>query len=128
MLEDKKKIFISYSHKDEKLKDQVVSHLKAINLPIEPWVDKSEIDAGDEWEKEIKNAIEQSEMAILFISTDFLNSKFITEKELPWVITKQSLYNYRVMPFILKPSAWDEHEFYKTLEVRPKEKALIKYS
>ncbi len=128
MVDNKMKIFISYSHKDEELKDQVISHLNAINLPIEPWVDKSEIDAGDEWEMEIKNAIEQSEMAILLISTEFLNSNFIIEKELPWVITKQSLYNYRVIPFILKPSAWDEHEFYKKLEVRPKEKSLIKYS
>lgn len=125
---DNKKIFISYSHKDKELKDQVVSHLNAIKLPIDIWVDKSEIDAGDEWEIKIKNAIEQSEMAILLISTDFLNSKFITEKELPWVITRKSLYNYRVIPFILKPSVWDEHEFYKTLEVKPKEKALIKYS
>lgn len=123
-----KKIFISYSHKDKELKDQVVSHLNAIKLPIDIWVDKNEIDAGDEWEIKIKNAIEQSEMAILLISTDFLNSKFITEKELPLVITKQFLYNYRVMPFILKPSVWDEHEFYKKLEVRPKEKPLIKYS
>lgn len=127
---DNKKIFISYSHKDKELKDQVVSHLNAIKLPIDIWVDKSEIDAGDEWEKKIKNAIEQSEMAILLISTDFLNSKFITEKVLPLVIRKNYLSNYRVIPFILKPSAWDEHESYKTLElaVRPKEKSFIEYS
>ena len=30
-----KKIFISYSHKDEALKDQVVAHLKAVKLDLD---------------------------------------------------------------------------------------------
>ena len=122
-----KKIFISYSHKDEQLMEQVVEHLKAVKLNLDIWVDRSEIDAGDEWESEIKKAIEQSSMAILLISTDFLNSKFITEKELPLLITKKSVYNYRLIPFILRPSSWDIDDFYKKLEVRPKEKSLVKY-
>ena len=45
-----KKIFISYSHKDEHWKDLLVRHLKVLPLEglCDPWDDRR-IETGEEW-------------------------------------------------------------------------------
>jgi len=123
----KKKIFISYSHLDEEWMKRIAKHLTVFRLNFDIWIDEN-IDPGDEWEKEIKNAIDEADIAILLISTDFLISDFIKNKELPWLGRKQELYNLRIIPFILKPSNWKEFEFYEKLDVRPKEKSFIEFN
>lgn len=126
-IKSKQKIFISYSHKDEVLMQRVINHLETFDLDFDTWVDKN-IDPGDEWEEKIKNAIDEADMAILLVSNDFLISDFIKSKELPWLGRKRELYKLRIIPFILKPSNWSEFEFYKKLEVRPKEKSFVEFA
>ena len=43
-------IFISYSHKDEEWKDQVVMHLRVLEMEgmLDVWDDRR-IEAGDDW-------------------------------------------------------------------------------
>jgi tetratricopeptide (TPR) repeat protein len=77
-------VVISYSHKDQKW----VDHLKTMGGPIksiEVWYDR-EIEPGEEWRKEIKEKLEAANIAILFVSEYFLDSKFIKENELPPLI------------------------------------------
>jgi len=52
-------IFISYSHVDEKYKDQLESHLSLMrqNGEIISWSDR-QIIAGEEWEQEISQNLE----------------------------------------------------------------------
>jgi hypothetical protein len=47
---------------------------------LDIWVD-TRIEGGADWFQEIKEAIDAASMAVLLISADFLNSKFITEKK-----------------------------------------------
>lgn len=84
------KIFISYSHKDEKYKDEVEITLNALkntlpDLEFEYWVD-TKIDSGKEWVKEIENALDTSGVAILIISRYFLASDFIMKTEVPTIL------------------------------------------
>jgi hypothetical protein len=53
--ETKPLVFISYSHKDEIYKDQVLTHLGGLSLmsQLEPWHD-GDIGAGDDWYEEIE--------------------------------------------------------------------------
>ena len=78
-----KKIFISYSHKDkdEECKKLLSSHLStsAKQKNFEIW-DDQRIATGNEWNKEICNALEKSHMPILIISVNFLNSEFVQKK------------------------------------------------
>ncbi len=78
------KIFISYSHKDKRHKDRLETHLKAYSMDkqIEYWSD-TDIIPGDNWEKEIKKAVDQAAVAILLLSADFMSSDYIRDKELP---------------------------------------------
>lgn len=85
-----KHIFISYSHRDKKYKDEIVTSLKAINyagFTFSFWVD-DQLESGVEYENEIGDAIKKSDIVIFIVSMDFMSSTFIQETELPTFLEK----------------------------------------
>jgi len=83
-------IFISYSHRDsiwlEELKKRLHPYVQRFNnVGLDEsmiWHDGL-ITPGDEWREKIKEALNRARAAIFLVSTDFLNSKFITDYEIP---------------------------------------------
>jgi len=117
------KIFISYSHKDEEWKNRLEEQLKVFEIEgnIEIWSD-SKIQTGDRWFVEIKKAIEQSNIAIILISTSFLISDFICKKEIPAIMQKMSREeHFVVFPIILEPCNWKFIDWLSQLQVQPKD-------
>lgn len=80
-------IFVSYSHKDKIWLDKIMVHLKPLirNEKIRVWND-SQIKPGTSWNEEINEAINESRMALLLVSANFLNSNFIMENEFPQIL------------------------------------------
>jgi len=76
-------VFISYSHKDKKFLNDLLTHLKPYvrSSSVTAWSDK-QIAPGSKWLDEIKAAIERTKVAILLVTKDFLASDFIHEFEL----------------------------------------------
>ena len=72
------KIFISYAHKDEDWKNQIVMHLSPLSRSgqLDIW-DDSHIDSGDEWTKTIAEVVNTADIAVLLISAPYLASDFI---------------------------------------------------
>jgi hypothetical protein len=82
-------IFFSYSH-NERDREILAAIKKALGpifqgQTIEMW-DDSHIEPGQEWEKEIENALARAKGAVLIVSQDFLNSTFIYNEELPVIL------------------------------------------
>ena len=69
------RIFFSYSHKDEALRDQLEVHLAMLKRQglIESWHDRR-IDAGDVLDESISAHLEEAEIILLLVSSDFLAS------------------------------------------------------
>ena len=102
---ERNKLFISYSHKDKKWLERVRVHLRPLERDhdIEIW-DDTKIQAGSDWEKEIKNAIQEAKVALLLVSADFIASDFIAKNELPPLLEAAKNEGACVIPLLLKPS------------------------
>lgn len=103
----KSKVFISYSHRDEQWKDQLLAHLRSLERlgNIEVW-QTSDIPAGADWTSTIQDAAMSADIAILLISPDFLASDFIVQRELPTLLSQRKSTGLAVLPLVVRPSAW----------------------
>lgn len=97
------KIFISYSHKDEKFKDELLEFLNPLQRAgeIEIWNDRA-IMVGDKWDKEIVNAIEECNIILFLISRSFLASNYINDVEITKAMQLHQSKSLRLVPILIK--------------------------
>lgn len=115
------KIFISYSHKDEAAKNRVSKHLTVLaraGISLEIWDDRR-IQAGDDWRKEISDAIEGCSIALLLISADFLTSKFILDEEVPRLLERRVEEGVKIIPVIVAHCQWQAVAWLSPTQARP---------
>ena len=117
-----KRVFISYSHKDEPWKERLHTHLKVLeqqNL-LAVWEDR-QIAVGNDWYPEIEQALNSAQVAILLISANFLSSKFILGEEVPRLLKRRKEEGLLVIPLILSPCAWQAVPWLASIQGRPKD-------
>lgn len=115
------KIFISYSHLDEKLKDALLKHLRPLekmNL-ITEWHDRKLL-AGDVWGDEVSKNLEQADIVLLLVSIDFINSKYCYDIELDRALERHAEGTCRVVPIILRGCLW-QHTPFSKLQALPRD-------
>jgi len=118
MTAQKKKIFISYCHKDKDWLSIIINYLKSLEYEsIDIWFDKK-IKTGEQWNPMIADAIQTSHMVICLISQDYLNSDFIRTKEVPGILNKQK-EGMIVFPVLIKNCTWKVISWLKNLQMFP---------
>jgi len=105
-------IFIAFANQDRDVRDKL---LRQMNLVKDRqgwniWSAK-EIKAGERWDEEIKQRLMDSDVVILLLSTDFFNSKYIIEKELPEVVEKHKKGGCQIIPVIARVCHWKDTPF-----------------
>jgi len=125
MSENKAKVFVSYSHKDKKWKDMLLSQLKVLEKEngISIWSD-DQIDVGDDWFQKIQDAIEQATIGIFLVSTDFLNSDFIGKEEIPGLLEKRAKEGMWLIPILVRPCLFESIAWLNSLDIFPEAKPL----
>ena len=106
------KIFYCYSHKDEELRDRLEVHLKMLerqNL-IKSWHDRK-IVSGKNWANEISKKLEDSDIVLLLLSSDFLASDYCYEIEMKKAIEMHKSNNIKIVPIILRVCDWKNSPF-----------------
>jgi hypothetical protein len=118
-------VFISYSHQDRRWLARLQTHLKPLQRQghIDLW-DDTRIRAGDEWRKEIEQAIASCKIAILLISPDFMASDFIDHSELPPLLEKAKNRGVRILSIIVSPSSYEDSELARYQAINPPSKPL----
>ena len=123
------RLFVSYSHADEQLKDELLKHiepLKHLNL-IESWHDRKLV-AGEEWEKAISKNLESADIVLLLVSIDFINSKYCFDIELERALELHEEKKAVVIPIILRSCLW-QHTAFAKLQALPRDaKAVCAWS
>lgn len=113
-------VFISYSHRDEVEKERLLSHIRAALPPdlTNLWSDDRLV-AGDDWEREMAEAMGEAKVAILFITANFLNSDFILQKQVKTLLERRAKEGLRIIPVIAKACAWKRVAWLGEMNVRP---------
>ncbi len=110
------KIFYSYSHVDEKLRDELNKHMSLLRRTgiISSWYDR-EIEAGNELNQEIKEHLEAADIILLLVSPDFIHSEYCYGIEMTRAMERHESRSARVIPIVLRPVDWHDAPFGKLL-------------
>jgi hypothetical protein len=132
-------VFISYSHEDGRLLQELLIHLKPLkdrNL-LDCWSDR-DIEPGRQWQQEIEQALASAKVAVLLVSPTFLASEFIKNNELPpllnaakvkgltiiWIPISSS--NYKFTEIAAYQAALDPNKPLDGLKKSERNKAFVK--
>lgn len=121
-------VFISYSHADEKLKIKLRNYLSVLEQQgiISMWHDRM-IPAGAEWDRAIHAHLNECQVILLLISSDFLSSKYCFSVEMKRALQRHEEQSALVIPVILRPVTLVGTPFAK-LQALPKDaKPVIKW-
>ena len=107
----RQKVFISYSHADESYLERLLVYLKPHvgnkNDLLDIWCD-TRFEGGEDWHKEIQEAIATTKVAICLVSPDFIVSKYIQEHELPPLREAASKGEVTILSVILSPCSFSK--------------------
>lgn len=120
------KVFVSYSHKDEILRDGLETHLSLLKNQgvIQVWHDRR-IGAGDDFATSIDDNLADSQIILLLVSPDFLASSYCWGVEMKQAMALHEKKIARVIPVILRACDWRSAPFGKLLAV-PKDGKPVK--
>ena len=114
-------VFVSYSHIDERAKDELLKHLQPLTTSrlIEAWTDR-QIKGGENWDDKIGQALEKADIILLIISIDFINSDYCYGIEMERAMEKHADGTARVIPVIYRNCMWSQAPF-AGLQALPKD-------
>lgn len=115
------KLFYSYSHKDEVIREKLETHLSTLKNAgyITEWYDRK-ILPGEEWDKKINDKLDDSDIILLLISSDFLASDYCYGHEVKRAIELHNENKVLVLPIILRYCDWKLSDF-EHLQCLPKD-------
>jgi len=124
---DRDGVFISYSHKDSKFYDELLTMLAPVKERLKIWTDQM-IRPGELWRQEIEKALASAKVAVLLVSPDFLASDFIRKHELQSLLEAAKEEGLRILSINVKEAQVDytELEQYQRLYANPPLSSLTK--
>lgn len=122
------KLFFSYSHKDTNHRRDLETHLATLRNEslIDEWCDKK-ICAGEDWNQEIENNLENSHIILLLFSSDFIASN-ACKKEVKSALKLKREKDKIFIPIILRECGWKDIDGIKNIQALPAEgRAITKW-
>lgn len=122
-------VFLSYSHADEALRDQLEKQLSLLKRQgiIEVWHDRR-IGAGEDFARAIDAHVETDDIILLLVSSDFLDSDYCYEKEMTRAMQRHDAGEAIVIPVILRACDWHGAPFGKLNATPPSGKPVTQFA
>ena len=107
-------LFISYDREDSEWLKRLRVHLAPLEREhgLEIW-DDSRIEPGGNWSESIRQALERTKIAVLLVTGNFFESKFIASNELPFLLSASGETGLLILPLIVSASRFDREELGK---------------
>ena len=123
------KLFFSYSHADEGLRDQLEVHLAGLKHQgqIDTWHDRR-ISPGDNFENTISAELEDAKIILLLISSDFIASPYCCGIETKRALERHTANEARVIPVVLRPCDWHDLPFGRLLALPTDGKPITRWA
>lgn len=95
---------MAYSRRDEPLRDQLDAHLSMLKLTgrMDRWYDRL-IQPGSDWNREIAEQLESSQLFLFLVSSDFLQSGYAMGIEVARAMELRQAAKAEVLPIRLRP-------------------------
>jgi hypothetical protein len=118
-------LFVSYSHVDEWLKDELKGHLAALERKGEvfAWHDRV-IPAGSKIHDKIDSAISDANIFLFLISNDFISSDYCMSKEYGAATNRYKRGEVEIIPVIVRECDWDVDDL-KSFAALPKDAQAV---
>jgi hypothetical protein len=114
-------VFISYSRKDDDLKNRLLKQLGVLEAEglIGIAVD-DRIPTGADWLQRINESLLEADVAILLVTSSFLTSPFIREREVPELLRRREAGGLAILPLIAESCPWQYVSWLAKLNVFPR--------
>src|SRR5215510_14983281 len=123
------KLFFSYSHKDEILRNELVNHLRILTREgvIASWDDRKVL-PGDEWDHQIHAQLQAADIVLLLISVDFIASDYCNDVEVRVALQRHAEGDVCVIPIILRAVDWTRAPFRRLQALPTNGKPVTSYA
>lgn len=113
-------LFISYVREDQAFKDELLTMLASLQAhgELTTW-DAQRIAPGDDSAAAAARALRESRVAVLLLSSDFLASPFIQQRELPALLQRRLDEGMPVVPILVRDCPWDSEPTLSQLQIAP---------
>ncbi|BAG05446.1 tetratricopeptide repeat protein [Microcystis aeruginosa] len=113
---DMPSIFICYSHQDKGWRDRLLKFLEPLNDEEKIVWSDIDIQPGDIWDEKIKDSLSQVTIAMVLVSQDLLNSRYVKNEELPRILKRREEEGVVIIPIFLRHSTVKSVSFKYTNE------------
>ena len=100
-------VFLSYAHDDRQRLEKSLVHLGPVfdDLGLKFWWDNS-LTGGAHWHANIRKAIDASDVFVLYVTPQFVNSEYIKSHELPAIAQAHRERSALVIPLYVEDCLW----------------------
>ena len=108
----KKQAFVSYSHSATEWRERILAALDPLVRDgyIAAWHDGM-IMPGENWHVEITSAMADATIVLMLITKAFIESDYVRNYEVPFVMDRAQKGKLRIVPIILESCAWPKEPF-----------------
>lgn len=124
-------VFVSYSRRDrdyvrEDSDKSVLDYVAALGREGFVFWHDGELYASEIWDDRLKQEMARADIALILVSQPFLNSKYITQTELPTLLAARKKAGLSILPLMVSASDWETQPWLAGTQFLPKKGTLIK--
>ena len=125
------RVFVSYSHKDHDYvalgsSKSILEYLSGLQREGFVFWHDDQLYASEQWDERIRQEMARADIALVLVSQFFLNSNYITNSELPALLSARQTTGMAMLPLLVSASDWESYPWLSGTQHLPSQGTLRK--